>query len=166
MSNGDSSASCLQPSVIAAAWYSIILTRLRSLPIENQDRVSARGFAMGYIGAVLLQLVGFGLVLLFLQHKEIKRPDHFILSSRRSLVDRLRADHLSPVAIATEETKDGHNMWVDGFTELRKVWNKLKGLPKLRSYLLSFWFYSMGVQTVMLAATMFGQKHWASLPIN
>jgi UMF1 family MFS transporter len=49
-------------------------------------------------------------------------------------------------------------MWVDGFTELRKVWNKLKGLPKLRSYLLSFWFYSMGVQTVMLAATMFGQK--------
>ena len=29
---------------------------------EDRDRISAKGFSMGYIGSVLLQLVGFGLV--------------------------------------------------------------------------------------------------------
>ena len=33
---------------------------------EDRDKVSARGFMMGYIGSVILQVVGFGLVLYFM----------------------------------------------------------------------------------------------------
>src|SRR5687768_2727542 len=32
---------------------------------QDRDRVSAKGFSMGYIGSVILQLVGFGLVVYF-----------------------------------------------------------------------------------------------------
>ena len=32
---------------------------------EDRDKVSARGFMMGYIGSVILQLIGFGIVLYF-----------------------------------------------------------------------------------------------------
>ena len=30
---------------------------------KDQDRVSARGYSFGYIGSVIMQLIGFGLVL-------------------------------------------------------------------------------------------------------
>jgi UMF1 family MFS transporter len=47
---------------------------------------------------------------------------------------------------------------VNGFHELGKVFRQLKKLAVLRTYLGAFFFYSMGVQTVMLAATIFGSK--------
>jgi UMF1 family MFS transporter len=137
-------------------FYNSYLPEIAS--IENQDRVSARGFAMGYIGAVLLQLVGFGLVLYFsAKGDQTSGPLYTFLLVGLWWIGFAQITFLR-LPSPPKKPKDGHNMWVDGFTELRKVWNKLKGLPKLRSYLLSFWFYSMGVQTVMLAATMFGQK--------
>jgi UMF1 family MFS transporter len=51
-----------------------------------------------------------------------------------------------------------HNFLTEGFKELNKVWHQLKDIPVLKKYLTAFFFYSMGVQTVMLAATVFGDK--------
>jgi UMF1 family MFS transporter len=125
---------------------------------ENHDRVSARGFSMGYIGAVTLQLVGFGLVIFFSgKGDQTSGPLYTFLLVGLWWIGFAQITFLRLPSPA-KRRKDGHNMWVDGFKELNKVWNKLRTLPKLRSYLASFWFYSMGVQTVMLAATMFGQK--------
>ncbi|MFN5889580.1 MAG: MFS transporter, partial [Bacteroidota bacterium] len=45
-----------------------------------------------------------------------------------------------------------------GFHELKKVWDQLKHNRSIKVYLSSFWFYSMGVQTVMLVAAYFGAK--------
>jgi UMF1 family MFS transporter len=45
-----------------------------------------------------------------------------------------------------------------GFVELKKVWQQVKKMPVLRNYLFAFFFYSTGVQTVMLAATLFGSQ--------
>jgi UMF1 family MFS transporter len=45
-----------------------------------------------------------------------------------------------------------------GYKELRKVWNQVKKLPRLKRFLLSFFFYNMGVQTVMLVAALFGKS--------
>ncbi len=125
----------------------------------NQDRVSARGFAMGYIGAVILQLVGFALVIYF-SGKGDKTSGPLITFLLVGLwwIGFAQFTFLRLPAPPKKMREYGTNMWVQGFVELKKVWNKLRALPKLRSYLASFWFYSMGVQTVMLAATMFGQK--------
>ena len=49
--------------------------------------------------------------------------------------------------------------WVlNGFRELGKVWNQLEGLPNLKRFLLAYFTYNMGVQTVMYVATIFGDK--------
>ena len=45
-----------------------------------------------------------------------------------------------------------------GVYELIKVWNYLKNVRNLKLFLFSFFFYSMGVQTVMLIASLFGSK--------
>ncbi|MGF1925089.1 MAG: MFS transporter, partial [Bacteroidia bacterium] len=50
------------------------------------------------------------------------------------------------------------NAMTSGFQELRKVWLNVKKMKYLKLFLLSFFFYSMGVQTVMLVATVFGEK--------
>ena len=51
-----------------------------------------------------------------------------------------------------------HGLIVNGFIELKKVMGQLKKMPVLKTYLGAFFFYSMGVQTVMLAAAIFGSK--------
>jgi UMF1 family MFS transporter len=54
-----------------------------------------------------------------------------------------------------QKKMQGHYL-MHGFNELKKVWNELKHNKKLTSFLLAFFVYSMGVQTVMLVATHFG----------
>src|SRR6185436_1078075 len=45
-----------------------------------------------------------------------------------------------------------------GFKELGNVLKQLKNLGRLKMFLLSFFFYNMGVQTVMYVASLFGAK--------
>jgi UMF1 family MFS transporter len=45
-----------------------------------------------------------------------------------------------------------------GFKELAHVWNQFRGIPRLKRFLIAFFIYSMGVQTVMLMATLFAKK--------
>src|SRR5690606_15656885 len=45
-----------------------------------------------------------------------------------------------------------------GFVELKKVWNLIKGIPVLKRFLTAFFFYAMGVQTIMLVSAAFGEK--------
>ena len=50
------------------------------------------------------------------------------------------------------------NILTSGYRELRKVINQLLHLPVLKRYLIAFFFFNMGVQTVMLAATLYGKS--------
>jgi MFS transporter, UMF1 family len=59
---------------------------------------------------------------------------------------------------AKAEIKSKHHVLANGFIELKKVWNQLKHMPVLKRFLSAFFFYSMGVQTVMLIAIDFGIK--------
>src|SRR5690606_12350179 len=45
-----------------------------------------------------------------------------------------------------------------GFAELRDVWSRLKEIPEIKRFLPAFFFYAMGVQTVMIVAAAFGEK--------
>jgi UMF1 family MFS transporter len=127
---------------------------------NERDKVSAQGFSYGYIGSVLLQLICFVFVL---------KADWFGISvgmgCRISFV--LVAvwwfsfAHIPfaklPRGVAQTQHPE-HNIFANGFIELRKVWAQAKKLVVLRTYLVAFFMYSMGVQTVMLAATLFGKK--------
>lgn len=125
---------------------------------EDRDRISARGYAMGYIGSVIMQMVGFGLVLYFSgKGDDTSGPLYTFLLVGIWWIGfaQITFRNLPP---SPPSVKKQHNVFTDGFKELKKVWHQLKEIPVLRSFLGSFFFYSMGVQTVMLAATIFGDR--------
>jgi UMF1 family MFS transporter len=127
----------------------------------DQDKVSAQGFAYGYVGSVILQLICFVFVL---------KPDLF------GITDATFPARLSFLLVGIwwlgfaqitfanlpknvpQEKRHEHSLLINGFIELKKVWSKIKKLPVLSTFLFAFFLYSMGVQTVMLAATAFGKK--------
>ena len=126
---------------------------------EDCDKVSARGFAMGYIGSVILQIIGFGLVIYFSgKGDNTSGPLYTFLLVGIWWIGfaQITFAKLPPGKPATE--KLDLNFLTRGFIELRKVQKQILKLSVLKWYLTAFFFYSMGVQTVMLAATIFASK--------
>ncbi|HVU99132.1 MAG TPA: MFS transporter [Puia sp.] len=121
---------------------------------EDQDRVSARGFSYGYIGSVLMQLIGFAIVMLM--------PEQPFLSLRLNflLVGLWWAGFaqftFAVLPKAGREITAATSVFKVGFAEVRKVYAEVKKLAVLKRYLRGFFFYSIGVQTVMTVATLFG----------
>lgn len=126
----------------------------------DQDRVSAKGFSMGYIGSMILQIICFVFVL---------SPQTFgITVGKASQISFLlvgfwwwgfaqlslkRLPNNKPLGNTNTE-----NIFTKGYKELNKVWKQLNQLPVLKRFLLSFFFFNMGVQTVMLVATLYGKS--------
>ncbi|AWO01953.1 MFS transporter [Chitinophaga alhagiae] len=126
---------------------------------EYQDRVSARGFSFGYIGSVLMQLVGFALVTFtpFGITDAMAVRITFLLVGiwwfgfAQITFKRLPA---SKPAISNGSGR----VLKDGFIELKKVYAQVRVMPVLKRFLRAFFFYSMGVQTVMMVAVIFASK--------
>ncbi len=128
---------------------------------NRHDHLSARGYSLGYIGSVIQLL--FCLVLL-LQPQLFGITDGS-LPARITLLftgfwwlgfSLYTFKHL-PKNIH-QRSKPGKEWLSKGFKELQQVWQSLPLYPKLKRYLLAFFFYSTGVQTVMLLAATFGEK--------
>lgn len=126
----------------------------------DRDRVSAKGFAYGYVGSVLLQIICFVFVLMH---------DKFgITTGKGSQISFLLTGlwwfgfALIPLKILPKPMLPVQNpsesVITNGYQELRKVWRHLKQIPILKRFLFSFFFYNMGVQTVMLAAALYGKS--------
>ena len=126
----------------------------------DRDRISAKGFMMGYIGSVLLQIICFVFVL---------KPELFgITVGKASQISFLLVGvwwvSFGWLAISrlpeSKGVKGAHskNLFTQGYKELHKVWLELKTQPLLKQFLFSFFFYNMGVQTIMLAATLYGKS--------
>lgn len=122
----------------------------------DRDRISAKGYSMGYIGSVLLQIIGFALVIAMKgQEGEATRITFLLTGIWWFGFAQITFRGLP--AINRSELKKV-NVLTDGFREISKVYHEVKKMPVLKRFLRGFFFYSMGVQTVMLAATQFGSK--------
>lgn len=131
---------------------------------EDRDWVSARGYSMGYIGSVVLQLIGFGLVLYFSgegDNTSGPRYTFLLVGIWWMVFAQFTFYHLPDDSPPRE--KNITVILKAGFIELKKVWDQVKQMKVLKWFLTAFFFYSMGVQTVMLAATLFG-SHLLGLP--
>jgi UMF1 family MFS transporter len=129
--------------------------------IDKQDAVSAKGFTYGYIGSIILQILCFVFVF---------KPEWF------GITDPWVPARISFLMVgiwwivfaqipfknlpkgSPNFKSENNNVMISGFKELNKVWTQVKQMAYLKRFLLSFFFYSMGVQTVMLMATIFGEK--------
>jgi len=116
------------------------------------DKVSAKGFSRGYIGASLLLILCLVLIKVF----EMKAGYAFVLTGIwwvgfSQITFRGLPNNIN-------NRKPEGNRLTKGFEELKKVWKQMAGNKPLKRYLASFFTYSMGVQTVMLMAVFFGTK--------
>lgn len=134
---------------------------------EDRDRISAKGFAYGYIGSVLLQAICFVFVFFpgilgGFENKDEASTIQFRLSFLLVGIWWWGFGQFSlrrlpkPVPAGTGDLKS--KALAKGYDELRKVWNQLKKLPSLKRFLFSFFFFNMGVQTVMLVAALYGKS--------
>ena len=127
---------------------------------HQQDKVSAKGFIYGYAGSLLLLI--FSLIL-------IQKPDLF------GITDPTFPPRLTFVLVGFwwfsfaqityrrlpnntfDKIPDSDYIW-KGFIELKIVLKSLSQFTRLKYFLISFFFLSTGVQTIILMAGIFGSE--------
>ncbi|MFZ9660997.1 MAG: MFS transporter [Chitinophagaceae bacterium] len=129
---------------------------------EDRDRISARGFSMGYIGSVILQIFSFILIM---------KNDWFgITVAKGSQLSFLLVGiwwfsfgsiALKPLPLPSSNGKEAGRLFLNGYKELGKVWKQMTHMAVLKKFLISYFFYNMGVQTVMLAASLYASSELA-----
>ena len=141
---------------------------------EQQDKVSAKGYAMGYIGSVILLLVNLIM---------INYPDYFGIIDSNGVVAEIKAMKISFIMVGVwwflfsqytfyhlpgkkyykqlrlnnNPAIENKNLIFSGFHELKLVWDELKNNQILKVFLTAFFIYSIALQTVILVATYFGE---------
>jgi len=127
-------------------------------PPALQDKVSARGFAMGYLGSSLLLIFNLTMILFPSWYGGVENGLAMRISFLLTAVwwfgfAQITFYHLPPDPLKRPFRSD---ILLRGYQELKVVWNQLKSQNGLRAFLIAFFFYNMAVQTVMYLATLFG----------
>jgi len=129
-------------------------------PKNMQDRLSARGFSLGYLGSALLLIFCLAL---------IQMPEFFGLPDASSatrvsfLITGVWWLGFGLPAIAKlpkDQVKDyfESKLFFKSWRELLLVWKEFKTQKELRMFLSGFFWYSTGMQTIVLLAALFGSK--------
>jgi MFS transporter, UMF1 family len=129
---------------------------------EDQDRISARGYSMGYLGAVILLLFNLLMIL---------KPELFGIEKESSLPARISFLSVCIWWIAFSQITFSRlpkytfrkrmkraSVITNGYKELRIVFNHIRKSYKLSMYLAGFYFLMMGILTTMFMAVIYGKK--------
>ncbi|WP_159023446.1 MFS transporter [Formosa sp. L2A11] len=133
---------------------------------EQQDKISAKGYSLGYIGSVLLLVLNLAMVM---------KPDLFGITGTEgeAAMKAMRYSFITvgiwwivfsqyTYYILPKGTKTGNkvtkSVLFNGFKELKLVFAEIKENTRLIRYLRAFFVFSMAVQTIMLVATYFGEQ--------
>ena len=134
---------------------------------DRFDSISAKGFSLGYIGSVLLLIINLAMIL---------SPSLFGIpvGEDGKAIDGTLAPRISFLTVGiwwagfaqitfnrlpnnVYNKKVGSDIIKKGFEELGVVWKQVKQLPDLKEFLIAFGLFSLGVQTVMYLATIYGE---------
>lgn len=127
---------------------------------DKMDRVSARGFAMGYAGSVILLIVN---LVMFMKYEMFGFESGSAATRFGFILVGLWWMGFAQIAFYfLKDRATGKSMTYEilgnGVRELKKVFSVVKGKTAMLRFLISFFIFSMGVQTVMLLAPLFGDK--------
>ena len=121
---------------------------------DQHDKISARGFAMGYVGSSLLLIA---ILILAVFTKTIPKIQYtFALVGLWWIGFAQVTFRRLPASIKQDGQKK--HLLSSGYKELKNVWIDLKNRLQLRRFLTSYFMYNMGVQTVMIMAVPFATK--------
>jgi len=126
---------------------------------EDQDRVSARGFIYGYTGSVILLVIN----LVMIQMPDVFGIDSGMASRISFVMVGLWWLGFAQVTFRklpnnVYNKKPGKDYLWKGFKELKVVMKEIKNYPTLRNFLIAFFLLSVGVQTIILMASIFGSE--------
>jgi len=128
--------------------------------VDQQDAVSAKGFIYGFIGSVVVQilcLIPIEFPKTFGVTDDMAARISFLIVFvwwiGFAIIPFLKLPKGVPNA-----GSHNYNVFTGGFKELAKVFGKVKQMPLLKRFLGAFFFYSVGVQTIMLVAANFAAK--------
>ncbi|WP_031425984.1 MFS transporter [Flavimarina sp. Hel_I_48] len=125
---------------------------------EQQDRISAKGFSMGYLGSVILLVICLVMILFYdtfgFESEDLPTRLSFVLTGLWWIGFSQYTYYYLPKGNTRQKVTK--NVLFNGFRELRKIFTKIKANKSLRTYLSAFFMYSMAVQTIMLVAVYFG----------
>lgn len=127
---------------------------------EQQDKVSAQGFSLGYIGSVLLLIICL-ILILFHESFGFESADFptrlsFILTGVWWIGFSQYTYYYLPKGNKRNRSETHQHRIFNGFYELKKIYADIRQNKILHRYLIAFFTYSMAVQTIMLIATYFG----------
>ena len=140
-------------------FYNSYLPQIATM--DQQDAVSAKGFIYGFAGSIVVQVLCFLFVLspaTFGIHDDaLPARISFLIVGIWWIGFSLIPFYLLPKG-KPNAGSHRYNVFTGGFKELAKVWRNVQHLPLLKRFLPAFFFYSVGVQTIMLVAANFGAK--------
>jgi len=127
---------------------------------DRLDSISAKGFALGYTGSVILLIFNLSMILF----PSVYGLDSVEMATRISFLTvgiwwfgfASYSFHYLPANVYNKKPEGQY--FLNGFRELAIVIKELKKQKLLKTFLLAFFFYNMGVQTVLYLATIFGDK--------
>ncbi|MGJ1226857.1 MFS transporter [Sphingobacterium siyangense] len=129
--------------------------------VDQQDKVSAQGFAYGYIGCVTLQILCFIVVLkpewFGITDASLPARISFLMVGLWWLGFSMIPFKYLPKIDATENNT-GKSFVQNVRDEFGHVIQEIKGIPEIKQFLPAFFFYAIGVQTLMIVASSFGEK--------
>lgn len=153
-------------TALISFWASLVFynSYLPDIALKHQqDFISAKGYALGYLGSVLLLIFDLSMVLY---------PSYFGITGENPELIAMRYSFIS-VGIwwmlfsqytfyhlpdQNEKKKIIKDVVWNGFKELIEVWNELKNIIVIKKYLIAFFVYSSALQTVLLIAAYFGEQ--------
>jgi UMF1 family MFS transporter len=126
---------------------------------DQYDRVSAKGFSYGYIGSVILLITNLVMITFYddlgFKDESMAVRMSFIMVGLWWLgFSQIPFRRLPPDA----KNAMDEDLLKKGFQELKKVWNQLTHFQNTKRFLISFFFYNAGVQTVLFLAATFAEK--------
>lgn len=139
-------------------FYNSYLPQIATL--DKQNDVSAKGFIYGFAGSIVVQLVCLVGVLFhdsFGITEDMGARISFIIVFLWWIGFAIIPFRILPKG---QPNAGSHkfNVLTGGFKELAKVFGKIKNMPLVKRFLPAFFFYSVGVQTIMLVAAEFAAK--------
>tara|TARA_B100000497_G_scaffold14820_1_gene17122 strand:+ start:71 stop:1378 length:1308 start_codon:yes stop_codon:yes gene_type:complete len=153
-------------TALISFWASLVFynSYLPDIAFKNQqDAISAKGYALGYFGSVLLLVFNLAMVM-YPETFGIMGDNSESIAMRYSFVSvgiwwiifsQYTFYFLPAPNKKREIIKDV--IW-NGFKEIIDVWNELKKISLIKNYLIAFFIYSSALQTVLLIAAYFGEQ--------
>lgn len=130
---------------------------------KDQDKVSARGYSMGYLGGIVLIIFN----LLLIQKQELFGITDGTLPAKISFVSvgvwwiafsQITFRRLPKYTFRKRKKDQETNIIFEGYSELNKVFQEVIKSRKFTLFLIGFFFVMMGVITTMFMSVTFGKK--------